>query len=318
MFCFLDHAPHVGEQQLTLFRTVHVCSSGASCISKLFELQEASDLDIKPTLVLLDTPTETIFASPSSRPTSSTPGDSSKAEIHTPDEDVYGLNLLQKLITEAHLRGVSKLVIPVPIIAPVESLPSAPAEQMTDGAVERVGAPLGFMPATRQLVKRCLDLGAADVIISPLSAKCITSLEICAYRAHRDAAREQQAILEVRRGRKRSWVGVNEEKPFAYLREAMVSGLMSGICRLSADDDSQLISAHIAVSSERQAVIANAVGPWHFDAHEFTDDELVVAAMFMFKHALAVPDLEPWRIPTGELSIRSFGLVLLQSVRSAF
>lgn len=280
---------------------VHVCTSGSSCIAKLFELQDSSSLEIKPTLVLLDTPAET-NTQRGSRPSSANVEGGGNAEIHAPDEDIYGLNLLQKLITEAHLRGVSKLIVPVPIIVPVDSLPSASAEQMTDGAAERVAAPLGFMPATRQLVKRCLDLGAADVIISPLSAKCITSLEICAYRAHRDAAREQQAILEVRRGRKRSWVGVNEEKPFAYLREAMVSGLMSGICRLNTDDDSQLISAHIAVSSERQEVIAHSVGPWHFDAHEFTDDELVVAAMFMFKHALAVPELEAWRIPTGELS----------------
>lgn len=293
---------------------VHVCQSGASCIAKLFEIQEASDFDVKPTLVLLDTPSDTPL-NPSNRPS---PTESHKTDIHAPDEDIYGLNLLQKLMTEAHLRGVSKLVVPVPIISPIDSLPAAPAEQMTDGAVEHAGAPLGFMPATRKLVKRCLDLGAADVIISPLSAKCITSLEICAYRAHRDATREQQAILEVRRGRKRSWVGVNEEKPFAYLREAMVSGLMSGICRMNADDDAQLISAHIAVSSERQAVIAKAIGPWHFDAHAFTDDELVVAAMFMFKHALAVPELEQWRIPTGELSIRSPSLVAPGAVRSVY
>lgn len=272
-------------------------------------------MDIKPTLVLLDTPADSYSAQPNSRPTSSqTTGN---MDIHAPDEDVYGLNLLQKLITEAHLRGISKLIVPIPIIAPVDTAP-ATTDQMTDGAVERIVAPLGFMPATRQLVKRCLDLGAADVIISPLSAKCITSLEICAYRAHRDATREQQAILEVRRGRKRSWVGVNEEKPFAYLREAMVSGLMSGICRLSADDDSQLISAHIAVSSERQAVIAGAVGPWHFDAHEFTDDELVVAAMFMFKHALSVPDLEAWRIPTGELSNSASGLATPAAAHNAY
>ncbi|KAH8175886.1 3'5'-cyclic nucleotide phosphodiesterase domain-containing protein [Sarocladium implicatum] len=296
-----DQTREAVQPLLNAFGDVHVCTSGASCIAKLFELQDSASLDIKPTLVLLDTPAQADANQNGSRPSSSSHDGEGKADIHAPDEDVYGLNLLQKLITEAHLRGVSKLIVPVPIIAPADSLPSVQAQQMTDGPAERVAAPLGFMPATRHLVKRCLDLGAADVIISPLSAKCITSLEICAYRAHRDAAREQQAILEVRRGRKRSWVGVNEEKPFAYLREAMVSGLMNGICRLNTDDDNQLISAHIAVSLERQEIIAQAVGPWHFDAHEFTDDELVVAAMFMFKHALTVPELEAWRIPTDQL-----------------
>ena len=33
-----------------------------------------------------------------------------------------------------------------------------------------------------------------------------------------------------RSARKVSWVGVNEAKPYAYLREAMVSGLMNRIC----------------------------------------------------------------------------------------
>jgi hypothetical protein len=33
----------------------------------------------------------------------------------------------------------------------------------------------------------------------------------------------------IREERKRSWVGVEEEKPYAYLREQMVSSLMEGI-----------------------------------------------------------------------------------------
>ena len=41
------------------------------------------------------------------------------------------------------------------------------------------------------------------------------------------------------------------------------------------------------------------VGRWHFCAHNFTDDELIVAATMMFNHALSMPELEPWRIPTG-------------------
>jgi hypothetical protein len=105
--------------------------------------------------------------------------------------------------------------------------------------------------------------------------------------------------MEIRRGRKRSWVGVNEQKPFAYLREAMVSGLMNGICRLSPEED-QITSSHIAVSTERQSAIAAAVGQWHFCAHSFTDDELLVAALVMFRHALSMDELEHWRLHTGK------------------
>jgi hypothetical protein len=80
----------------------------------------------------------------------------------------------------------------------------------------------------------------------------------------------------------------------------MVSGLMKGICRLGPEDE-QMKNMHVAVSSERQASIAEAVGQWHFSAHVFTDDELVVAAMAMFKHALSMPELEQWRLPTDQL-----------------
>lgn len=267
-------------------------------------------LDLKPTLVLLDTPCDADI--PDLRTTSSSsplPSDDPAAEeidIHTPNEDLYGLGLLQKIVTEAHLRSMSKLVVPVPMIRRPEVETPSVNGQMTDGAVEPTPIPFDPLTANRQLIKRCLDLGAVDIIVSPLSSNCIATLEICAYRAHRDAAKEQQALREIRQGRKRSWVGVNEEKPFAYLREAMVSGLMKGICRLSSNDD-QIQNAHIAVSSERQTAIAEAVGSWRFCAHSFTDDELLVAAMGMFRHALAMPELERWRIPAGELAFHMPG-----------
>ncbi|POR34855.1 Phosphodiesterase [Tolypocladium paradoxum] len=300
-----DCIRQVVQPLLDTFGDVHVCATGAACISQLFQLQDGSMTDMTPTLVLLDTPhDEQISEPPSSlRPSSARLESSSppgEAEIHRPDEELYGLTLLQKLITEGHLRSISKLIVPVPIISYPDSVTSVPSEQMTDGAVETLSAPPGTLTAHRRLVRRCLDLGAVDVIISPLSSKCLTTLEICAYKAYRDAAREQQAMMEIAKGRKRSWVGVNEQKPFAYLREAMVSGLMKGICRLDADDG-QIASAHIAVSSERQAAIAAAVGDWHFCAHAFSDDELLVASMVMFKHAFAVPELERWRIPTDQL-----------------
>ncbi|KND95012.1 3',5'-cyclic-nucleotide phosphodiesterase regA [Tolypocladium ophioglossoides CBS 100239] len=300
-----DCIREVIQPLLDTFGDVHVCATGAACISQLFQLQDGSMTDMTPTLVLLDTPHDEHISEPrsSSRPSSARHESSSPAgaaEIHRPDEELYGLTLLQKLITEAHLRSISKLMVPVPIISYPDSVTSVPSEQMTDGAVETLSIPAGTLTAHRRLIRKCLDLGAVDVIISPLSSKCITTLEICAYKAHRDAAREQQAIMEITKGRKRSWVGVNEQKPFAYLREAMVSGLMKGICRLDADE-AQIASAHMAVSSDRQAAIAAAVGDWHFCAHEFSDDELLVASMVMFKHALAVPELERWRIPTDQL-----------------
>jgi hypothetical protein len=149
------------------------------------------------------------------------------------------------------------------------------------------------------MLKKCLDLGATDVMASPMNIKCITNLEVHAYRAHRDAARDQKAMLELKRGRKRSWVGISEEKPFAYLREAMVATLMNRICRIDIGKDDPVVSVKVSIPADRRSIIADAVGQWHFCAHAFYDDELIVASAIMFEHALSMPELKQWRIPTG-------------------
>lgn len=41
---------------------------------------------------------------------------------------------------------------------------------------------------------------------------------------------EESRFLSKKKLRKLSWVGVDENTPYSYLREAMVSDLMGGIC----------------------------------------------------------------------------------------
>lgn len=273
------------------FDQVYVCSTGTACLNQLFDVQEGCLIDLRPAMVLIDTPDEErIPEEPPHRSRSPSPlsrPSSCEAEIHTPDEEVYGLRLLQRIMTEAHLRNLSKLVVPILLVG------QSGNDQQLDAT--------GSRPFDRRFVLRCLDRGAGDVIIRPMQAKCMMSLEVHAHRVKKDAAREQQTILELRRGRKRSWVGVNEEKPFAYLREAMVSDLMKHICRLSMGEDDRITNAGFAVSRERRAAVAVAIGKWHFCAHDFTDDELLVAALYMFQHALSMPELERWRIPADQL-----------------
>lgn len=152
---------------------------------------------------------------------------------------------------------------------------------------------------------RYLDIGAVDVLTSPLLPDRLPSLAIHAYRAHKDASKEQRAILEMKRGRKRSWVGVDDSKPYAYLREAMVSGLMDGICKLGYEDE-PFSHIRISVASDRREKIAAAIGSWHFSAHDYTDDELLHAALLMLQHALTMPELEKWRISTGKCTLAVF------------
>jgi hypothetical protein len=101
-------------------------------------------------------------------------------------------------------------------------LPVEPAEELWAGYTtgsEQDNA------ISRYWRSRCFDQSSAPRTVTQ-------SWAIHAYRAHKDASKEQRALLEIKRGRKRSWVGVDDQKPYAYLREAMVSGLMDGICKV--------------------------------------------------------------------------------------
>lgn len=268
-------------------------------------------VELKPTLVMIDTPhdAEPPEAAPVSRdhsPCSKGSADDNRAD--EPARDLYGIGLLEKIVYETHLRSLSNLVVPIPVI----SFPLLQTPQAVDEADEEFSEPAyagyltepegssGTSLTSRGLLRRCLDSGAVDIMASPLHTKTLTTLEVHAYRAHKEVVKDQQALLELRRGRKRSWVGIHEEKPFAYLREAMVSGLMSGICRSGEESESRISTVRIDVPTKRRTEIEEAPGRWHFCAPCFDDDSLLVAATLMFKHALAMPELEKWRLPTGK------------------
>lgn len=291
------------RQIMSNSHAVHVCSSSTSCLSTLSAVHDSDH----PTIILIDIPyderlPERTFRSRSPSPHTRPPKEDHDSQIS--DVELYGLRLLQRIVAEADMLKLLKHVVAVPII----SVPSLTESDLVGvSAVGGTSASI-FTPNRRlsrpELVRKCLEYGAADVMTSPLQPQNIESLEVHAFKAHRAAARERETATQVRKNRKRSWVGVDTGgKPFAYLREAMVSGLMKGICRTDEDDEDEDVSLgtfRISVSAERQAKIAHAVGNWHFCAHDFSDDELVVAASLMFSHALSMPELEQWRIPPGE------------------
>ncbi|KAI1338023.1 HD-domain/PDEase-like protein [Xylariaceae sp. FL0016] len=312
------------ELLIHAFGDVHVCSNGVDCIAKLLHLHNTSMVELKPTLVLVDTPHDEQILGSTTPSRDHSPCSRASADADTQSTapgELYGIKLLESIVYETQLRSLSKLVVPIPVV----SFPLLQSPPTSDGTSEEPSQPAyadylsepldptGKSLTSRALLRKCLDSGAEDVLASPLHMKTLTTLEVHAYRAHKEAAKEQQAVLEFRRGRKRSWVGVHEEKPFAYLREAMVSGLMSGICRTGEEDeDHRIASVRVNVSSKRRGEISEAIGRWHFCAHDFCDDDLLVAATLMFKHALSVPELEKWRIPTDQLT------TFLVACRSAY
>lgn len=162
-------------------------------------------------------------------------------------------------------------------------------------------------------LSRYLDGGAFDVFSSPLSKDRMHGLVIHAYRLQKEFAREEASFLTSKRNRKLSWVGVDDAKPYGYLREAMVSNLMTGICQPETVGDSLEaryglrsrmrfptdINSDFNLSDDRRAVVEEALGIWHFSAHDYTDDELLYAALVMVRHALQMPELDKWRVSEG-------------------
>jgi len=59
----------------------------------------------------------------------------------------------------------------------------------------------------------------------------------------------------------------------------------------------------LAIDPKRLEAVAKAVGSWSFSAHDLNDDELLYAALTMLEHALTMPELEQWKIPTGGFQI---------------
>lgn len=221
--------------------------------------------------------------------------------------------MLSRIASDLQVEEGVQLIIPVAIVQPKrrDSYDHALLQAETNYVLR---APYG--PETEaskvdadqsdiidpQMMLQCLDAGALDVVRSPLDKAGIMGLTVHAYRIYKKAKNEQKGFMATtRRRRKQSWVGVEEEKPYAYLREAMVKKLLKGIC-----DPQNLIEDYqhrdLFVTEERKALIAEEIGKWSFCGHDFSEDELVYAGYLILNHALSVPFVDKWRIGRGKLS----------------
>ena len=155
-----------------------------------------------------------------------------------------GIFLLRHISSEKTESKLSKLVVPVAMVhhhRPATSTGSRVQHsgrltRPSSGGLERSSKssysghkepgttnPLLLDP---QNMFRCLEAGATDVLSSPLVEARVSSLPLHAYRAHKEASKERAALHAAKRLRKRSWVGFDDKRPHAYLREQMyVSGI---------------------------------------------------------------------------------------------
>lgn len=279
---------------LLISYVVHVCASGQACLSKVSQLLDSAQSKV-PTLVLIDIPydEEQHLKRLSREPRSPSPTATRLRRTDTAEpDDIYGIHLLTHVYSEIQSQNLPKLVIPVAVLSGVDR--HHVSETFTPPIFNGSHSNSEAVRAVRYL-----DAGAVDVFFSPLSKDNAHALAVHAYRVQKETVQAQMNFLNTKKNRKLSWVGVNDDKPYAYLREAMVSGLMNGICNPESIGDS-LDPSDVVVDEDRRDIVAAAIGTWAFSAHDFTDDELLYAALLMLKHALQMPELKHWNISDGK------------------
>ncbi|KAI8937541.1 hypothetical protein NX059_005259 [Plenodomus lindquistii] len=295
------------EAILHMFNEVYVCGSGKSCLANISSILESSKANV-PTFVIIDIPydEEQRAKRLSREPRTPSPTSSRIIRIdNTEPDDIYAMHLLTHIASEISSRNFSKLIVPVVMLTGLSQEPSS------SGPLPSPGLPSSNLLTDTMRLSRYLDAGAVDVLSSPLSVDRMHSLVVHGYRLQKDFIRDEASFLTTKRNRKLSWVGVDDTKPYAYLREAMVSNLMTRICNPETVGDS-LEASDFELDEHRMAFVQDRVGTWAFSAHELTDDELLYAALVMLKHALLMPELDKWSISEEEL------IVFLLASRTAY
>ncbi|KAK5939929.1 3',5'-cyclic-nucleotide phosphodiesterase [Knufia obscura] len=306
---------------LSVFNQVYVCRSGRSFSIKLAEIHDKVKPDCTPILACFDVGSQKKhdflarsrprIALDSESPLPSPTLLKRELTFSSETDESYGLQLLSRIASDLQVEEGVKLIIPVAVVQPQRKDSYDHAIQEHCSQVEVAREPYGSetQPAKLadtsdiidpQLMLQCLNAGALDVVKAPLDKAGIMGLTVHAYRIYKSAKAEQSHYMSKARGRKQSWVGMDDEKPYAYLREAMVRKLLKGIC-----DPQDFIEDYqhrdLFVEQHRKALIAEEVGKWSFSGQDFSDDELVYAGYYMLNHALTMPEVEKWRLSEGEL-----------------
>lgn len=269
---------------------------------------ESLSTNIQPVLVMLGTPADDGVEGRS--------GEISKEPSSSDLADCYGLALLRHISAEISTSSLSKLVVPVAMIynqgsehpASYTFMSNRPSRPSSGGfpvfgskssSPRRVAGKPTL--SEHQQMLRCVDIGATEVLTSPLQRERLRGLTVHTYRAHKEALNERAKFLAQKRVRKRSWLGNNDNKPHAYLREAMVSGLMKGICNPDEELHPIDLKKLPVLESRREEALSRALGSWVFSGHDYSEDELIHAAFLMLQHALNIPELDKWRLSAVDL-----------------
>ncbi|KAH1545945.1 hypothetical protein KXX57_004198 [Aspergillus fumigatus] len=299
---------------LEVCKQIYLCHVGTSLAAKLAELSDSASSKCTPIFAFFDielghsedSVRDRRKASRASWPDAGPPSPTSIRRGFTfsaQSDSSYGLQLLSGVSADIQVSEIPNLIIPIAVLR------HSPNEPTSDPTSQPSATPL----SNPQQISKCLDAGAVDVLSTPLDRSRVQGLIVHAYRVRKSARREQSRFLARKKSRKQSWVGVHDEQPYAYLREAMVSKLMKGICN-PEEVIEEFQDRDLDVSPERQKVVRKLIGSWNFTAHEFSEDELVFGACEMLQHAFTLPNLDQWRLTPCEL--RTFLLACRASYNS--
>jgi hypothetical protein len=219
--------------QLTDVPLVYICGSGRSSLATIANLLESTKANV-PTFVIIDIPydEEQRMKRLSREPRTPSPTNTRLIRIETGEpDDIYAMHLLTHISSEISSRNFSKLIVPVVMLTGLN-------HDSTSTSLPSPGLHSSHPLTDTVRLSRYLDAGAVDVLSSPLSRDRIHGLVIHAHRLQKKWTREEAQFMNAKRNRKLSWVGVDDSKPYAYLREAMVSNLMTGICNPETVGDS--------------------------------------------------------------------------------
>lgn len=227
-----------------------MCNSGTSFSAKLAEIQEAVKLECTPILALFDVDSDLkhvhLLSLGAQKSNNLAPNPRGRFPAPLPrqltfsseTDESYGLQLLSRIASDLQVDEGVKLVIPVALVrnmrkpsnaATITSVRNSYARGESPGSSNLEDKP---SPIDSHMMLQCLDAGALDVVPSPLNNEKIMGLTVHAYRIYKTAKKEQSAFLAsasqfvaAARRRKQSWVGIEDEKPYAYLREAMYGNI---------------------------------------------------------------------------------------------
>jgi 3',5'-cyclic-nucleotide phosphodiesterase len=262
-----------------------------------------------PTLVLIDVPSDDVLESTSTTDTEPAPDDHGKTCVsHDGTSELYGYNLLQSIVTGLKTQHPSNPVVPIVVndihkdhaIDAMDYPRLLPNTFYTNpfDKTPKPGAGV-TLPQEHQRAFRFISAGAVDVLTKPINPEQLLGVALHVYRVSKNTVEGNVVAHQPSRERKRSWVGVDDTKPYSYLREEMVSGLMDAICGFS-EEIKLPIAIPLYVEESRKQAIMDSVGNWNFSAHDYSDDELLHCGLVMLEHALELPELEEWRLTTGK------------------